>query len=168
MISCGTNTKQGFSLIEVVVSLGIVAIAVSGVLGVLSTAMTTTKDNDRETMLVSMNDQVMTDLRVVPFDALWQAVPHSAAISTASSAQTAPEDTLYYFTNEAVLIPGTAPTSDATYLCTVKKTPDADSQNHGVNGAYNLLKLQLHFSWPLSAPEANRRAAVINTSLARY
>lgn len=161
---------RGFSLVEVVLALAIASIAIISVLGALGTAMSTAGENDRDTLLVAMSERVMTDLRALPFDQIWQsdmypanAPAQASAITTATAT---PLDTTLYFDGDGRLLVSITPSSQASYVCIIKKTPEDSTRSH-LSGECNQMGLQLVFQWPVSAPAANRTSRTLFTRIAR-
>jgi uncharacterized protein (TIGR02598 family) len=168
-----TKKRSGFSLVEIALALGIVGFSLAALLGLLATASNVNAESGRETVMVSMTSQIMTNLRAVPFDALWEAEP-SADVSDSSASENEPTPSTYYFTVEGALLEkdNVVNNPDAVYVCTVNKTRDEASKTPGADelnpGRYNMLRLQLVYSWPINAPEANRQTHTIHASIARY
>lgn len=171
-----TTTKKlsGFSLVEIALALGIVGFSLAALMGLLATASNVNAESARETVMVSMTSQVMAHLRAVPFDALWDEEPRADA-SNSSASEGTPSDSTYYFTGEGARLDlsGAMNNPEAVYECTVIKTLDEASRTPSsgstINqGRYNMLKLQLVYSWPISAPKENRQKHIIHASIARY
>jgi uncharacterized protein (TIGR02598 family) len=139
--------RAGFSLVEVVLALGIATFGLVSILGLLNYATGADGDAGRDTTLVAMSDYILNDLHAAPFDALWAKDPSQAW--NAAATMDNPSDTVYYFTNEGSPLPAATAASNANllYMCTVRKALDPLSQNL-TTGYYNQLKLQLEFSWP--------------------
>jgi hypothetical protein len=157
-------------MVEVVLALGIATFAIVAMLGLLRVALDTDGDAGRDTVVAAMAAQVLSELRDVPFDALWYVEPNlsrSAAPST-----NPPVDSRAYFTQEGVHIPPAEVNPQSFpvfYECVVKKTPDERTRNAN-SGAYNQLKLQIEFTWPAFVPNAAQRQSrkTIHASIARY
>ncbi|EDY21713.1 hypothetical protein CfE428DRAFT_0958 [Chthoniobacter flavus Ellin428] len=148
MKSLRSSLTRGFTLVEVVLALGIATIGLVSILGLLNAATDADGDAGRDTTVVAMSDYVLNELHTVPFDALWFRDP-TQNWSAAPSMTTQIDDTLYYFTNEGSPIPASSVASnpDFVYKCVVRKIPDSTSQNL-LTGYYNLMKVQLDFYWP--------------------
>lgn len=160
---------RGFSLIEVVLALGVATVALVSVVGLLGVAVNTSGSAGHDTLLVAMSNEVLNDLRAAEFDALWKDVPRTAKSVAAPTG--APADSTYYFSNEGALVAAANKADFATlYQCVVKKTPDPASQLTA-SSPHNLLKLQLTFTWPVSAnadPAKRPNRQIIYASIARY
>jgi len=148
MRSIRSSLTRGFTLVEVVLALGIATIGLVSILGLLNAATDAEGSAGHDTTLVAMSDYVLNELHTTPFDALWSEDP-TQNWSAAPTTGTNIPDTIFYFTNEGAALSlseaGTNP--DYLYKCVVRKTPDPNSQNI-LNGTYNLLKVQLDFYWP--------------------
>jgi prepilin-type N-terminal cleavage/methylation domain-containing protein len=158
--------KKGFTLIEVVLALGVCSVALVSIMGVLSIAIGTNGDSNTDTTLAAMSRHVLNDLRAVPFDALWEATPREADNPQPPAAGVAdsPPDTIYYFTQEGLPAPTPA---EAIYRCVVHKTPDLKTR--GANGGpYNQLHLSLAFKWPFEAQANSGTSQTLYASIARY
>jgi uncharacterized protein (TIGR02598 family) len=149
--------ERGFTLVEVVLALGISTFSLVSVLGLLSAATNTDSQAGRDTVLVSMSDYVLNEMQSVPFDALWSVDPTTSRDTGPST--NSPENSTYYFTNEGTPLPASTAASsfDLLYKCVVTKTPDDQTQNLNT-GNYNQLKLQLTFSWPASFTATSGKA----------
>ncbi|MEI9898086.1 MAG: hypothetical protein WDN28_30570 [Chthoniobacter sp.] len=143
----------GFSLVEVVLALGISAFGLVSILGLLNAGADSDGAAGRDTTLVSMSNYVLNEMRAAPFDALWAKDPANSPNATPS--MDAPVDSTYYFTDAGVPVAAAdaSTTFDLLYMCVVHKTADSLTQNTST-GYYNQLKLQLEFSWPATGEEA--------------
>lgn len=163
--------QQAFSLVEITLALGIAAVALVSVIGLLGVGTGANANSDRETNLVAMSQHVLAQLRVADFDSLWAAEPEANDIPTPKGDPGAPQDSVFYFDQEgARLEVGEEESFKATYECRVKKTPDTGTRISN-NGPYNLMKLELFFSAPISAnkdPEKRPTRHTIHASIARY
>ncbi len=164
--------KCGFTLLEVVISLAVVAIVALSLISTLGVALDSDRVAGRDTLLASMSSQVLGRLRAVPFDALWLADPTSTP-NPPVPGSTAPVATTWYFSDEGALITGAASgvPPGAIYRCAVQKVPDELSRAVPGSGPYNRVALKLQFGWPVSAaPSAPAPAnlQVLNASIARY
>jgi uncharacterized protein (TIGR02598 family) len=160
---------DGFSLVEVVLAIGVAVFALVSVLGLLNSATITDGNAGRDTTVAAMSEYVLSDLRSVPFDALWAADP--TTVTNPAPSTTAPANSTYYFSNEGAPMTAAdaAASFDVAYLCTVLKTPDSLTQSAG-NGNYNQLKLQLLFNWPVNAGKTVQKPGTrtIYASIARH
>lgn len=177
------RSSHGFTLVEVTMAIGIFAFALVSIFGLLGAATQSDLASDRDTILVRMANQVLNDLRPVPFDCLWKADPHSdieryfADLPNPPRPKQSdiPEPSEYFFTADGLMITPKPDKGDPRiiYYCEVVKSPDKASnvdstRSYGADGRANRLTLEMKFEWPFSAPEANRRGRVLYESLARY
>jgi len=165
------SKNRAFSLVEVVLALGVASIALVSVIGLMGVAVNTSGRAGHDTLLVAMTNGVLNDLRAAEFDALWKAKPREEKKPVAPAASAAPLDSIYYFSNEGAPV-GVAKKDEFStiYQCVVKKTPDPTSQL-STGSPYNLVKLQLTFTWPVSAntdPAKRPNRQTIYASIARY
>ncbi len=163
-----SSSTGGFSLVEVVLAIGVAVFALVSVLGLLNSAANTESNAGRDTVLASMSGYVFSEMRSVPFDALWAADPTTVTNPAPSTAS--PSDGTYYFTSEGapVAAANAAQNFDVAYICTVKKTPDSLTQNMD-SGNYNQLRVQLIFSWPVNGTQTVQKPGTksIYASIAR-
>lgn len=148
---------------EVALTLVVISIVVVSLIGMLGTALDSDRMAGRDTVLVAMSSQVLNRLRTVPFDALWLADP-PATPNPSPPGTTSPSDTTWYFSDDGTLLATAASGAppEALFRCVVKKTPDDSSRAilaSGVPGPCNRLKLELRFSWPISA-KTDRKSVV--------
>ncbi len=148
-----SKSRSGFSLVEIVIAIGITAFTLAAIGGIFGVTNQSGLDSSRDTLMASMIGQVMSDLRPLPFDMLWKADPrHETQTYLTSLTGTpnpapptgTPEDSIYYFTSEGVLIcadvrhedptlhllcrrlpPAPLSPGTAVYRCRVKKVVDA-------------------------------------------
>ena len=164
-----SKSRSGFSLVEVVIAIGIAAFTLATIGGIFGITNQSALDSSHDTLITSMIGQVMGDLRPLPFDTLWSADPRGATPAYLASLAPAatpippanpPSNSTYYFTSEGVLIePSATGAFSATgytnapvttvYRCTVTKTPDPATESFGANAGYNRLQLTLRFDWPI-------------------
>lgn len=97
--------------------------------------------------LAAMTNHILADLGAAPFDALGDARPRALTAVPATLPATL-QDSWYYFDGEGFSLP--AANDEAVYECRVTKKADPDTRGHA-GGPYNLVLLEMHFSWPLSA-----------------
>ncbi len=163
--------KRGFTLMEVALTLVVIAIVAVSLISMLGMALDSDRMAGRDTVLVSMSAQVLNRMRAVPFDALWLADP-TATPNPAAPGASAPIDTTWYFSDDGTLLAGTgtAVPPEALFRCVVKKLPD-DKSRAVPTAPYNRVMLTLEFSWPISAAtsaSARPNLQILHASIARY
>ncbi len=162
---------RAFSLIEVVLALGVAAVALVAIIGLLGVSVNTSGSAGHDTLLVAMSNGVLNDLRGAEFDALWKDTPRTQKSPTAPSPGVVWADSTYFFSNEGALVDAARKADFATtYQCVVKKTPDPTSQLTP-GSPFNFVRLQLTFTWPVSAhsdPAKRPNRQTIYASIARY
>ncbi len=192
------KSRLGFSLVEIVIAIGITAFTLATIAGIFGVTSRSAQDSTSDTLMTSMIGQVMSDMRPLPFDTLWNADPRgqiSIYLGTLkpnaappSPPTGNPANSTYYFTSEGVMIEPTGTTSPsptayttspltAVYRCRVIKTPEVATQNFanatGTTPAYNRLQLTLSFDWPVQPKVATSAPNASNVklvyeSIARY
>lgn len=142
----GSKTSA-FALVEIVMALGIAAYILIGIIGLLSVACDTGKASMEDTLLVSMVNRTVRDLRRQNFTTL-------VGTATAGTAIPLPGSPIY-FDAEGQLIEnstGSGIPANAIYQCTGTMLPDGDTVST-VNGSdtSHLLHVLLQFAWPAAA-----------------
>lgn len=167
------NVCKGFSLTEVVLALGLSSVGLLSIVGLLGVSMQASRHAGDDAALAAMTAQVLAELDAAPFDAL--ALADLQHVSSADSFDTLPAtlpDSVYYFSEQGRRVPPTGTDLENTpvYACRVGKVPDEATRGVG-NGAYNLVHVELHFSWPVEAhsdPEQRPGQSRVYASMARY
>jgi len=187
--------NQGFSLIEIVLALGIISIGLVAILGLVATSINSSKDSKDDTNVALMAQAVSAQIRSIGYTAVTTGTS-SFGISGASvpynqNYQNTDNNPDFFFdasgnlirdTNGATVITssnipsGTIP----LYSCTVR-IKDPNSANFIANSPIanrptglpraptgGLIFLQLDFAWPYGAPTANQQHKIVYTSLAKY
>lgn len=163
--------QRGFTLMEVALTLVIIAIVVVSLISMLGVALNSDRIAGRDTVLVAMSSQVLNRLRAAPFDGLWLEDPSATPIPSPSTNPT-PPNTTYYFSDDGTLL-ATSTTDappEAVFRCVVRKIPDDSSRAVPGSGPYNRVKLDLEFSWPIIGKDATARPnlQILHASIARY
>ena len=143
--------EKAFSLVEVVMALGVISFALVGMLGLLSVGFTAAKKSTNATNVAAIASQVASTIR------------NDTTITTAAlSAMAAPGGTPknYYFDYSGMM--QTAQNTDSRYLCEVwTKTVSAVTSLSG----YTVLVMTV--SSPVSALPANRTKEVVHATVPR-
>jgi uncharacterized protein (TIGR02598 family) len=168
MHSASSAGTRGFSLVEVVLAIGVATFALVSVLGLLNIAVQSDSSASHDTTVAAMSGHVLNELRTVPFDALWAEDPQGARDAAPSIA--VPASSTFYFTNEGAPVAAAAVNGnfEVLYKCVVTKTPDEVTRSVGT-GFCNQLKLQLEFTWPVTAAANSPKAGTksLYASIAR-
>ena len=148
---------RAFSLMEVVIALGVVAFSISAITGLLSIALQSSRASTDETLIASFSREIISDLRRLQLDAAWTALQDGTEV---------------FFDNTgrqmnglgSPIPPEIAKTKGAIYKCKISAI--SDPALRGTSGSENLLLVTLDFTWPqgLGVP-LNRR--IIHASLVR-
>lgn len=144
----------GFSLVEIVMAIGIISFALLAIISLFSVGLQGSRESSEDTYLALMTQYVNAWSRS-------QAFANLAAASNNASANPAPA----FFFNAAGEVtrdtggtPVPVAAADSHYACTVTWQTSSVSTN--------LISLQYRFEWPWSAPAAGRQQRVIVTSRA--
>ncbi len=142
---------KAFSLVEVVLAVGIVAFVLISILGLMSVGIKANRESADDIAVGLIVQHVSTSLRMEGFTKV-------NANTNYAPANTTPD--FYYDATGAGSANG-AGTADANtlYACTVIRSSPAALP------ASNVLFLKLQISWPLAAPEANRQKRTVQLSL---
>lgn len=141
--------ESAFSLVEVVIAIGLVSFALLALVGLLTVGLKSSRESGDDTILAVCTETAQALVRAEGFSQL--------------SANTAYADTTpdFFFDSTGALL--TNQSADAVYGCLVTRAAPVLSQ-----ATTNLLVYQLKFVWPLAAPAANRQQRVVPASLANY
>ena len=148
-----TRESPAFSLIEVVIALGVITFAITAITGLLSVALKSSRASTDETLVASFAGDIMSDLRRQQFDAAWNSLQAgSNAFFDGSGRQL------------NAISPEEARSQGAVYQCAISTVPDTNKT--ASTGAENLRLVTLDFTWPVGpAAPPNRR--IIHASLVR-
>lgn len=120
------DATRGFSLVEVVLALGVISIAIVSLLGLLAASTSSSRFSDEDTSIAAITRQVDTELR-------------NRTIATLPLGKST-----WYFDNEAKHLLGfdnaANPPTDAIYRCEINLNPDTTfDSTTAVNGSKNNL-----------------------------
>ena len=140
---------RGFSLIEIVIALGIFSFAVVGIIGLMSVGISESALAKRDTMLASMVKRVIADISANP-----------AKIADATNI--AP----YFFSYYGQLDSGETPldAKDRYYRCDVKIAKPSTPWDQK---PLPLTYATITFKWPEGAPEKQKQTATFETTFAQ-
>jgi len=153
------SLPPAFSLVEVVIALGVVSFVLLSMLGLLSTGLQSHRESAEDTNLAFCAETAISLLRSGGFS--------RAASETAYQETNATPDFYFDAAGQVQVDSDGKPVKfqnpESHYACTVTRaTPTLDQPTA------NLLYLRLKFSWPLAAPSTARQQRVVITSLAKY
>jgi uncharacterized protein (TIGR02598 family) len=145
--ACGGVPRYdaGFSLVEVVFSLGLVAFALVSMLGLLNVGFSSGRQAAADTLLVSMASIIEAQLRADP--------------SVTSATMTAPKE--YYFNYQGNSVESNS--SEVLYYCKVSLRQPSQSEVADVGANFSILTLA--FSWPFNASSAHQTNEVIHVTI---
>ncbi len=154
---------RAFSLVEMVVALGVFTFAIVAIFGLLSFSLTAEKAASSDTALAQMTMTALDMVRSQPF----ATVTTTNLYTTNASGISSPA--MFFNINGQVALNATTAQldltahSDSVYSCTIlRRVPS------GTPATTNLVYLQLTFRWPVAAPAANQQTRIMNASLANY
>ncbi|MEI8045486.1 MAG: hypothetical protein WCL11_29020 [Verrucomicrobiota bacterium] len=155
-MSWALRGESAFSLVEVVIAIGLVSFALLSLIGLLTVGLKSSRESAEDTILSLCTGTAQALVRTNGF----------SGASTNPSLNDANPD--FFFDADGILLTDTngAPLtiqSNAVYGCLVTRGAPALSQ-----ATTNMLIYQLKFVWPLAAPAANRQQRIVPASLANY
>ena len=127
--------SRAFSLIEVVLAMGVISFALLAIFGLISVSLKADRESSSDTVLAEMRRQVMGDLRTGTFAAL-------------------PDLKYYYFDvdgspcNPASALAPAQPAS-AIYECKAELATDQHATDAAYDVSANLKNATLTFTWPV-------------------
>lgn len=156
---CPSRTRgaPAFSLIEVVIALGIIAFAITAINGLLSVALKSSRASTDETVVASFSGDIMSDLRRRQFTNAMSSLLVGSNVFFDGSGKK--------LNDVGVAIsPETALSQGAVYQCAINAVPD--TKMTASTGAENLSLVTLKFTWPVG-PAAPPNERIIHASLVR-
>lgn len=162
--------KVAFTLVEVVIALGVAAFTLTAILGLLSFAMNSSRNSMDDTLTSAMSLSAVRDLRGRNFsslpgtaDVLFGTVPDAMQFDLFFDGGGFPLNRI-----TEPLSPKDALDRGALYRCTVTMQADPESlgsRNPQGMQAVGLLNIELKFSWPAPTTSNSR---IVHASIARY
>lgn len=137
---------RAFSLVEVTLSLGIVAFVMVSVLGLMSIGIKANKESAEDIAVGFITQYIASTLHLEGFT------------EVSANGNYADADPDFYFDWNGVLSDQNS--QDSLYVCTVTRSTPASAPADGT------LFLKVEIAWPLQAPVANRTKQIIQISLA--
>ncbi|MDR1191067.1 MAG: Verru_Chthon cassette protein B [Verrucomicrobiales bacterium] len=161
------QSAKGFSLVEVVTAIGIVAFAMLAIIGVLPTGIQMVQESLVQQARASITNQLRSKLQQIPFST--DSNTPAFSIGDLSSAE-------YYYTREGIEIDQTSTSfnQDAYYVITFdpqkKEVGDIDTEVPSdipadkIPGAYNV---KVTMRYPYGAPVDNQKQLQFSLFAAR-
>lgn len=137
---------SAFSLVEVMIALGVISFAVVSIIGLLAVSLNTSRASASDSAMSSMIGTVMNGFRSQPFDNIAKGD--------------------FYFDADGA--PQAGLNQDSVYKCMVTVTEDSDTIGNGAagNAQVNLKWVNLEFTWPANVTNPPNRQ-IINAAVAR-
>jgi len=139
---------HSFSLLEVVIALGVIAVGIVGVLAVFPTALQTGHSAQDETRAAHIAQSVFGSL-VAGATSQFNAVPLPPTPSIDLTASSSPTSPTLYADNDGNLIPNSTNSAYAIFIYTNNAVPGFTDP-----ASANLVTVRV--AWPANAPAANR------------
>ena len=139
---------HSFSLLEVVIALGVIAVGIVGVLAVFPTALQTGHSAQDETRAAHIAQSVFGSL-VAGATSQFNAVPLPPTPSIDLTTSSSPTSPTLYADNDGNLIPNSTNSAYAIFIYTNNAVPGFTDP-----ASANLVTVRV--AWPANAPAANR------------
>ncbi len=139
---------HSFSLLEVVIALGVIAVGIVGVLAVFPTALQTGHSAQDETRAAHIAQSVFGSL-VAGATSQFNAVPLPPTPSIDLTASSSPTSPTLYADNDGNLIPNSTNSAYAIFIYTNNAVPGFTDP-----ASANLVTVRV--AWPANAPAANQ------------
>jgi len=140
---------SSFSLLEVVIALGVIAVGIVGVLAVFPTALQTGHSAQDETRAAHIGQSVFGSL-VAGATSQFTAVPlPPTSVSVDLTASSAPTSPTLYADNDGNLVPNSTNSAYAIFIYTNNAVPGFTDP-----ASANLVTVRV--AWPANAPAANQ------------
>ena len=140
--------RHSFSLLEVVIALGVIAVGIVGVLAVFPTALQTGHSAQDETRAAHIAQSVFGSL-VAGATSQFNAVPLPPTPSIDLTASSSPTSPTLYADNNGNLIPNSTNSAYAIFIYTNNAVPGFTDP-----ASANLVTVRV--AWPANAPPANQ------------
>lgn len=151
---------RAFSLVEITISLGIMAFVLTGITGLLSGSCSINRAAANDSALTQITRNIVESLRGQSMDDLlvWSGKDEA-------------ERTFYFSEDGSPLeSSGAAAPKGTLYSCLVQADADRETQSAPTDsapqGTVNMVKLHLQIAWPVAAATPSRKE--IYVQLARY
>jgi uncharacterized protein (TIGR02598 family) len=162
IISGVTGRNRGFSLVEVVIALGVITVGFVAVLGVFPTALQTGHSAQDETRAAhiaqsifgSLVAQAPSQFNNVRF-LLSDGVTLSPSINLTAASCTTPALTSYA-DNDGKLVPNSANAAYAIFVYTCNSTCPNSTCSSGFTDPASANAVTVRVAWPANAPAANQ------------
>ena len=152
---------HSFSLLEVVIALGVIAVGIVGVLAVFPTALQTGHSAQDETRAAHIAQSVFGSL-VAGATSRFNAVPlPPTPLSIALTASSSPTSPTLYADNDGNLIPNSTNSAYAIFIYTNNAVPGFTDP-----ASANLVTVRV--AWPANAPAANQTFRDYVRIISRY
>ena len=150
----------GFSLAEVAIALGIVAFALTAIVGLLSATLKTTKSSMDDLLLSEMSSDLVNTLRKQDFTNI-SSNPANVFFDVSGKRINGVDAATGVISAMAT---ATAISQGAVYVCTPTVVSDTTME---ANSVPNLWRISLAFQWPAGAASSPNQKT-IHADIARY
>jgi uncharacterized protein (TIGR02598 family) len=159
---------RGFSLVEIVLAMGVISFAMVGILGLLSVSYNSRKASMDESLIAAMSRQIVASLQQQRFsgNSLFTGIQNNSQSSTILTVFFDSNGTRLQNSNGQDL---TAASAQTLYQCEVA----AQWVSNGLGpspkvaaSTASLLDLKLTFTWPVGVKKPS--TYIIHTNLAKY
>jgi prepilin-type N-terminal cleavage/methylation domain-containing protein len=162
------SIKKAFTLMEVVVALGIVAVILVSILGMVSIGLQSSRESKDETNIAMMVQTVISQLRSSGYTNISNTLPAGTTdyvcyYFDSSGAPICNTTGVMTGSTNSLIVPGGV-TGKPIYTCVVMNKTPAAAASFVMPLKYAYIRLD--FAWPYSA--SHQRHKYVYTSLAQY
>ncbi|HEX4084591.1 MAG TPA: hypothetical protein VHY22_06770 [Chthoniobacteraceae bacterium] len=156
--------RQGFTLIEVCLALGVVSFSLMTILAVIPVGLQTVQDSRVEYGMATITQQISSQLQGMPF---------TSSTSNPTNALDSIDGTSTYYTRDGVVTGATATGTTAApfFVATFSTTGTSGTLpipgTNGVTYPENLQLVKASVSYPYMAPAAARKCNVLSFCIAK-
>ncbi len=157
----GPGKSEAFSLVEMAIALGIVAFALTAIVGLLSATLKTGKSALDDMLVSEMTSDLVNTLRKQSFTNI-SSNATNVFFDIAGKRVNPVDATTGVISN---LTTATAISQGAVYMCS--PTVRSDTNMEGTNSFPNLWRITLAFQWPVTTGSTPNQKS-IHAEIARY
>ena len=147
--------STGFSLVEVVIALGIFSVAVIGIFGLIGSSAESSRSSSNDTILAALTTKTVAELHSKPFSTLFTDFTVAPSLT--------------YCREDGTLLDPSVDQSKnplAFYGCSIQKNQATGGSDSANVSTATYLDFVIEFSWPINTPSPKKLR--IPVRIARY
>ena len=156
--------QSAFTLVEIALAVGVIAFSLTAIVGLLVSALGSSKESTDDTLIAAMTKSVVSDLRQKPFT----SVLSLAALTSPTIYFDGGGNRLLDSSGADLTSAATALNAGAIYQCTEIFSPDANTMSANATQKVNLMHIQFTFKWPVTAASTTKNSKIMYASVANY